>query len=231
MLTGDSRSVAEAVAKDIGIPEVYAELLPKEKVAIIERLQGEGRTVAMVGDGINDAPALVQSDVGIALGAGTDVAMESAGVVLVSDKLEKVASSVILGRASHRKMQHNIVLAVLFNLAGMSLAVSGRITVPVAIGIMAASVAAVLLSTLTLIRLRLGGEDVRSTGDLVEAVIPARRMHCANCARTITERLTAVDGVRRVEPDITRKEVLVIFEPARISEDRLRGQLTELGFR
>ncbi|HEY0969884.1 MAG TPA: cation-translocating P-type ATPase, partial [Gemmatimonadales bacterium] len=96
MLTGDSRPVAAAVARDVGIDEVHAELLPHEKVGVIERLQREGRTVAMVGDGINDAPALVQSNVGIALGAGTDVAMESAGVVLVSDKLDKVVGAILL---------------------------------------------------------------------------------------------------------------------------------------
>lgn len=231
MLTGDSRPVAEAVARAIGIDEVHAELLPQEKVNVIERLQRAGRRVAMVGDGINDAPALVQSDVGIALGAGTDVAMESAGVVLVSDKLDNVASAVVLGRASHRKMRENIALAVLFNFAGMTLAVLGLITVPIAIGIMAASVAAVLLSTLTLIRLRLDGAARSEAAGVVEAVIPARRMHCASCARTITQHLSGTEGVRRVVPDVARKEVLVAYEPTRTTEERLRAHLADLGFR
>ncbi len=139
MLTGDSHSVASAVAGEIGIDEVHAELLPAEKVVVIERLQGEKRTVAMVGDGINDAPALVQSDVGIALGAGTDVAMESAGVVLVSDKLDKVVSAILLGRASHRKMRQNIGLAVAFNALGIAFALTGRVTTPVAIAVMRAT--------------------------------------------------------------------------------------------
>ncbi len=233
MLTGDSHPVAVAAARAIGMGEVYAELLPAEKVGVIERLQREGRTVAMVGDGINDAPALVQSDVGIALGAGTDVAMESAGVVLVSDKLDKVVSAILLGRASHRNMRQNIAIAVAFNLLGIALAVLGLVTTWIAIGIIVASVAAVLLSTLSLLRLNLNAEEAATSVDpeLVEAVIPARRMHCDACGRKIVKSLSAVEGVHKVIPDAVRKEVLVAYEPGRVSEDRLREQLTELGFR
>ena len=237
MLTGDSRPVAAAIARDIGIDEVHAELLPAEKVAVIERLQAEGHTVAMVGDGINDAPALVQSDVGIALGAGTDVAMESAGVVLVSDKLDKVVSAILLGRASHQKMRQNIGIAVAFNALGIGLAVAGLVTTWIAIGIITASVAAVLLSTLSLLRLDLGGEagegadatDVDQS--VVETVIPARRMHCDACGRTITRHLSSLAGVRKVVPNAVRKEVLVAYEPAQVNEERLRGELEALGMR
>nr|MBA2563890.1 heavy metal translocating P-type ATPase [Gemmatimonadota bacterium] len=231
MLTGDSRPVAAAVAADIGIDEVHAELLPPDKVGVIVRLQREGRTIAMVGDGINDAPALVQSDVGIALGAGTDVAMESAGVVLVSDKLDKVVSAILLGRASHRKMRQNIAIAVAFNALGIVLAGLGLVTTWVAIGIIVASVAAVLLSTLSLLRLELGAEEVNAGGTVVETMIPARRMHCDECSRKITSSLSAVDGVRKVVPDRVRKEVLVAYESGQISEDRLRDLLVELGVR
>jgi P-type Cu+ transporter len=231
MLTGDSRPVASAVAANIGIDEVHAELLPAEKVAIIERLQKEGRTVAMVGDGINDAPALVQSDVGIALGAGTDVAMESAGVVLVSDKLDKVVSAVLLGRASHRMMRQNIAIAVAFNVLGIALAVMGLVTTPVAIAIIIASVGAVLLSTLSLLQLNLGATDSEASDTVVETVIPARRMHCDACARKISKSFSGIDGVRKVVPDAVRKEVFVAYEPSQVSEERLREQLVELGFR
>jgi len=231
MLTGDSRSVAEAVARDIGIDEVHAELLPEDKVRVIERLQSEGRKVAMVGDGINDAPALVQSDVGIALGAGTDVAMESAGVVLVSDKLDKVVSSILLGRASHRKMKQNIAIAVISNIVGMTLAILGLITAPIAIAVMTASIFAVLLSTLSLVRLNLGASESEDAGTLTETIIPARKIHCEACSRKIVKNLSPVPGVRKVVPDVERKEVLVAYEPARVSEEQLRGQLAQLGFR
>lgn len=239
MLTGDSRAVAETVARDVGIDEVHAELLPHEKVGVIERLQREGRTVAMVGDGINDAPALVQSDVGIALGAGTDVAMESAGVVLVSDKLDKVVGAILLGRASHRKMRQNIAIAVAFNALGIGLAAAGLVTTWLAIGIITASVAAVLLSTLSLLRLDLGAAETEDAAavaaaadrDVVQTVIPARRMHCDACARRIRLKLGKVEGVRTVDADAVRKEVLVAYEPARGTEDRLRDELEAMGFR
>ena len=240
MLTGDSTSVAEAVARDIGIDDVHAELMPQEKVDIIARLQAEGRTVAMVGDGINDAPALVQSDVGIALGAGTDVAMQSAGVVLVSDKLDKVASAIILGRASHRKMRHNIVIAVSANLIGMTLAFAGAITAPLAIGIMAISVLGVLASTAMLVRLQLDVEtddavaesaDESHIAGVVETVIPARRMHCDACARRIDATLGRIEGVRSVKANAVHKEVAVAFDSARVTEDQLRGELETMGMR
>ncbi len=231
MLTGDSRSVAEEVARGIGIDEVHAELLPEDKVRVIERLQAEGRKVAMVGDGINDAPALVQSDVGIALGAGTDVAMESAGVVLVSDKLDKVVSSILLGRASHRKMKQNIAIAVISNIVGMTLAILGLMTAPIAIAVMTASIFAVLLSTLSLMRLDLGSTESEDTANLTETVIPARKIHCEACSRKIIKTLSPLAGVRKVVPDVERKEVLIAFELASISEERLRGQLAQLGFR
>jgi heavy metal translocating P-type ATPase len=231
MLTGDSLSVAEAVARDIGVEEVYAELLPEDKVAVIERLQTEGRKVAMVGDGINDAPALVQSDVGIALGAGTDVAMESAGVVLVSDKLDKVVSSVLLGRASHRKMKQNIVIAVVSNIVGMTLAILGLITAPIAIALITVSIFSVLLSTLSLMRLNLGSSEADDAQELTETIIPARKIHCEACSRKIIKNLSPLPGVRKVVPDVSRKEVLVAYEPSRVSDEQLRGQLEQLGFR
>jgi len=236
MLTGDSQSVAKAVARDVGIDDVHAELLPQEKVDIIARLQAEGRTVAMVGDGINDAPALVQSDVGIALGAGTDVAMQSAGVVLISDKLDKVASAIILGRASHRKMRHNIAIAVSANMIGMTLAIAGAITAPLAISIMAVSVLGVLASTATLVRLQLdvetNDEVARAAeNDVAEVVIPARRMHCEACARRIDTTLSRIDGVRSVKANAIRKEVVVAYESARVTEEQLRGELETMGMR
>src|SRR5690606_11366752 len=232
MITGDNAITAGAIARQVGISRVLAEVLPEDKANEVKKLQDEGKLVGMVGDGINDAPALVQSDVGIALGAGTDVAMESAGVVLVSDQMGKVVSAIVLGRASYRKMKQNIAIALLANVIGMTLAILGLVTVPVAIAIITASIFAVLLPPLSLLRLRLDVPEATATEEsVVETVIPARRMHCENCSRKIRETLSAARGVRKVVPDVARKEVLVAYRPDETSEAALRHQLEAMGFR
>ena len=148
MITGDARQVAERVAGRLQIDEVFAEVLPEDKDAAVIDLQGRGRVVAMVGDGVNDAPALARADVGIAIGAGTDVAIESAGVVLASDDPRAVLGVITLSRASYRKMIQNLVWATGYN----------AVAIPLAAGVLAwagitlaPAVGAVLMSLSTII--------------------------------------------------------------------------------
>ena len=116
MITGDARQVAESVAAEVGVDEVFAEVLPEDKDSAVTELQQRGLTVAMVGDGVNDAPALARADVGLAIGAGTDVAIESAGVVLATSDPRAVAAVIRLSKASYRKMVQNLVWAAGYNI-------------------------------------------------------------------------------------------------------------------
>jgi Cu+-exporting ATPase len=122
MLTGDNRTTAQAVAATLGIKEVEAGILPDGKNAVIRRLRGEGRIVAMAGDGVNDAPALAEADIGIAMGTGTDVAIESAGVTLVKGDLAGIARAQALSRATMNNIRQNLVLAFVYNVIGIPIA-------------------------------------------------------------------------------------------------------------
>ncbi|WP_016884788.1 MULTISPECIES: heavy metal translocating P-type ATPase [unclassified Rhodococcus (in: high G+C Gram-positive bacteria)] len=148
MITGDARQVADAVAADLGIDEAFADVLPENKDAEVAALQARGHRVAMVGDGVNDAPALARADVGVAIGAGTDVAIESAGVVLAADDPRAVLSIIDLSQASYRKMWQNLVWATGYNVIAVPLAAGVLAFAGVAIS---PAVAAILMSVSTIV--------------------------------------------------------------------------------
>jgi len=153
MLTGDNKQTANSVARSIGIEQVYAELLPEEKLQIIQQLQQQYQTVAMVGDGINDAPALAQATVGIAMGAaGSDVALETADIVLMTDRLEKIATAIRLGQRSQTVVRQNIAFALSFILLLIIANFIGSVTLPLGVIGHEGSTVLVILSGLRLYR-------------------------------------------------------------------------------
>ncbi len=156
MLTGDNRRTAEAVATQAGISHVFAEMLPGEKAGKLRELQAAGQRVVMVGDGINDAPALMQADVGMAIGAGTDIAIEAADIVLTGGRLTAVVDAIEIGRSSYKKTVQNLWLAFTFNGIGVPLAVTGLVSPAWAMAAMIASVSLVLLNSF-------GGRLAKST--------------------------------------------------------------------
>jgi Cu+-exporting ATPase len=157
LLTGDHEAVARAVAAEVGIDEVVAGVLPTEKVAVVERLQAEGRTVAMVGDGINDAPALATADLGVAMGTGTDVAIEASDLTLVRDDLLVAVDAIRLARSTLATIKGNLFWAFAYNVAALPLAAAGLLNPMLAGAAMALSSVFVVSNSLRLRRFRLTG--------------------------------------------------------------------------
>ena len=162
MLSGDNRITAQAVAATLGITEVEAEVLPDQKSAVVERLRREGRVVAMAGDGVNDAPALAAAEVGIAMGTGTDVAIESAGVTLLQGDLTGIVRARLLSAATMRNIRQNLLFAFIYNAAGVPIAAGilypsfGILLSPIiAAAAMALSSVSVIGNALRLRRIRL----------------------------------------------------------------------------
>jgi P-type Cu2+ transporter len=148
MLTGDSEAVAKAVAEELGIDHYFAEVLPEHKDQKVAELQAQGKRVAMVGDGVNDAPALTRADVGIAIGSGTDVAVESAGIILVQSNPLDAVRAIDLSRASYRKMIQNLVWAAGYNVVALPLAAG--VLAPIGF-VLSPAVGALLMSLSTII--------------------------------------------------------------------------------
>ena len=175
LITGDAQAVADSVARRLGIDEVAAQVLPADKADAVKRFQAGGRKVAMVGDGVNDAPALATADVGIAIGAGTDVAVESAGIVLVRSDPRDVVGAIELSRATYRKMVQNLVWATAYNLIAIPIAagvlVPWGLDLPMAVGAIAMSASTIIVAANAqlLRRARLRPSD--------DPAAPARRSH------------------------------------------------------
>jgi P-type E1-E2 ATPase len=226
MLTGDNRRTARAVAEKVGIAEYRAEVLPDDKAKVVRELQRRGHRVAMVGDGINDAPALMQADVGIAIGAGTDIAIESADVVLIGERLGAVVDAYYIGKASYRKTVQNLSLALAFNGIGVPLATTGLVHPVWAMIAMAASVTAVLTNSFAgqlLPKARRGRQS--------QLTFKIANMHCQGCVASIREALSRLKGVEEVRGDPARQVLTVTYREGMVEPDGIREAIIEKGFR
>ncbi len=225
MLTGDNARTARAVAEQVGIEEFYAQVLPQDKAARVRELQHKGYRVAMVGDGINDAPALMQADVGIAIGAGTDIAIESADVVIIGERLGAVVDAYLISRASVRKTVQNLTLAFTFNGVGVPLAVTGLVHPVWAMIAMVASVSTVLTNSF-------GGRLLPKArrGLRAELTLKIANMHCKHCLASIKDAVRKLDGVEDVGGDPGRQVVTVTYREGMVEPDGIREAIIERGF-
>ena len=230
MLTGDNRLTAEALGKELGISEIISQVLPAEKEACIRKLQDRGRKVAMVGDGINDAPALIRADVGIAVGAGTDIAIDSADIVLMKDSLEDIVTAVKLSKAVIRNIHMNLFWAFFYNILGIPLAAGvlypafGLLLSPM-IGSAAMSISSVSV-VVNALRLRyFKRKDLKN----MKKVIVVNGMSCSHCQMHVQKALEAIEGVADVRVDLETKEATVTLSKD-VSDSILIAAVSESGY-
>jgi Cu+-exporting ATPase len=155
LLTGDNERTARAIAREVGIEQVLAEVLPADKAQVIQDLKNQGQVVAMVGDGVNDAPALAAADIGIAIGSGSDVAKETGGIILIKSDVRDVVTGIRLSRATLRKIKQNLFWAFIYNSVGIPVAALGLLNPMIAAAAMALSSLSVIANSALLKRLKL----------------------------------------------------------------------------
>ena len=252
MLTGDNEATAKAVAASVGIDDYVAEVLPEDKLRTVENVQKVGGVVAMVGDGINDSPALKQADVGIAIGNGTDVAIDSAGVVLVGGDLKELDTAIDLSRATVRNIKENLFWAFFYNVvmipvaAGALAAVNFTFNPMIAALCMSLSSLFVVGNALRLLRyknknLKTSGKELKPSDNKAEEspeaeekeymkkIIHVDGMCCDHCASRVEKALSAVPGV--VSADVKlKKNLAVVRSREDIPDDKLTEVIVDAGY-
>ena len=216
MLTGDNAKTADAIAQKAGIDRVIADVLPADKANVVKSLQKEGKNVLMVGDGINDAPALVTANVGMAIGAGTDIAMESADVVLMNGSLASVSNAILLSKATIRNIRQNLFWAFFYNCLGIPVAVLGLLNPMIGAAAMSCSSVFVVTNALRLRRFRaekieipIVTEEIIQEEVKMETVIYVEGMMCPHCKAMVEKVCKAVPGTTDAVVDLQAKNVTV----------------------
>ena len=245
MLTGDNQQTAQAIASTVGIERVFASVLPDGKESVVRQLQQEGKRVAMVGDGINDAPALVRADVGMAIGAGTDIAIEAADIILMRSDLHEVPTAIQLSKATLRNIKQNLFWALFYNSLGIPLAAGiffplfGWTLSPMfAAAAMSLSSVFVVTNALRLKRFQPKVEQItqyneiftaKQKGDTtMEKRVMIEGMTCMHCVGRVQKALEAIDGVTATV-SLDEKKATIVSQKA-IADDELVKAVSDAGY-
>lgn len=238
LITGDSKLAANFIASQVGISNIVAEVLPQEKAEKIRQLQQNNSRVAMVGDGINDAPALMQADVGIAFNSGTDIAIESADIILINNDLMGVVNAYHIGKSSFTKTKQNVFLAFTFNGVGVPLAMTGLVHPVFAMLAMAASVTAVLLNSYggRLIPYKAEKTSVQSPQNIASGQLRTHQIsyriptiHCQGCVDGLKETLEQLPGVVSVNGDEKSKILVLDFVTQDVNFKKIKKSIKTAG--
>ena len=245
MITGDNEKTAESIRKSLNIDEKYAEVLPQDKEKVVRKLQNEGKNVTMVGDGINDAPALARADIGIAIGSGTDVAIDSADIVLIKDSLLDIVKSIKLSQMTIKIIKENLFWAFFYNIiliplaAGLLYPSTGLTLNPMfAAFAMSMSSVFVCLNSLRLRKFQDDYENKKNTNtnnmeenmsELNKMIVKVEGMSCENCAKHVREALEKLAGIESVNVNLQDKEAIVNYFGS-VEEKEIEAAITEVGY-
>jgi len=234
LLTGDNKVVAEQIGSEIGVDEIIAEVLPQEKEQVIAEQQKNGKKVAFVGDGINDSPALTRADVGIAIGTGTDIAIESADIVLMNGDLRNVVTTIELSEAVIRNIKLNLFWAFFYNVIGIPVAagvfywnLGWKLNPMIGAAAMSLSSFCVVINAL---RLRKFNSRVKGAEEkMITSIMYIDGMMCNHCKMTVEKVLGCLDGVVSVEVELDKKRAVVQTSKL-LDKDEIHRAITEAGF-
>ena len=235
MLTGDNENVAKAIAAQAGIDEYFAEALPKDKTEAVERVRSVGGFVAMVGDGINDSPALKAADVGVAMGNGTDVAIDSADVVLSRGDLRLVSTMIDLSKSTVRNIHQNLFWAFFYNCVAIPVAAGAfafaGVSLNPMIGAACMSLSSLFVVTNALRLTRFGKkkqDKKQEKENEMKKTLKIEGMMCQHCVAHVTKALSSVEGVLSVDVNLKKKTAIV--ESENVQDEALIAAVTEAGY-
>lgn len=245
MLTGDNSVVASTIGEKLGLDKVVSEVLPQDKEKEVEKLQKEGKRVAFVGDGINDSPALAKADVGLAIGSGTDIAIDSADVVLIKNSLQDVVTAIDLSKAVIRNIKMNLFWAFFYNCIGIPIAagifylsLGIRLNPMIGAAAMSLSSVCVVTNALRLRKFKPVGVDahidpmvknIKKEEKIMTKTILIEGMQCNHCKMSVEKALSAIDGITKVEVSLENKSATIEFTKE-IEDSKIREVIEEAGF-